>query len=464
MESPFSDSVVAHTDAQAAPVANGYAPEIKGAAQELGFGDHNEGRTPSLPEESRAPAASDDPMMLASIEDIPIKNPLLDDDRTHHLLRHSLPNELRGNSVLSHFGAESISEAARMIKKMSQRELQAKFRTVYNARTFSNNNNWLRRKLFEAIGLDPGKGTTKKPAQAAGQRRRRVSRLTSQVRTTRTSRGARGGAGGGGLLEAENEQIAEALLALGGLAEDEELSDAEVPRDDDDYYPPGGGAMQAVVPNKGGRRQQYDVEEDNDDEERQYEIVPPAAQLINTGVDGLTNNPWQHHQQQQQQQQQYHHQQVATVQAAAAGAAAPKMDAAYAAQNMAQMYQWMARMSQPQAAAAAGEEGGMPAQAAYMGAPMMQMALAHPHFALMVQAMNNPATAAALAQAQQQQQQQAQHVQLQQMNPEAYQRLLENMAAANPYAAMLQKMAAPSVMAGMPAAPPLFTAKGSFDA
>jgi hypothetical protein len=462
MESPFSDSVIAHIAAQAAPVANGDAPEIKGAAQELGFGDINEGRTPSLPEESRAPAASDDPMMLASIEDIPIKNPLLDDDRTHHLLRHSLPNELRGNSVLSHFGAESISEAARMIKKMSQRELQAKFRTVYNARTFSNNNNWLRRKLFEAIGLDPGKGTTKKPAQAAGQRRRRVSRLTSQVRTTRTSRGARGAGGGGGLLEAENEQIAEALLALGGLAEDEELSDAEVPRDDDDYYPPGGGAMQAVVPNKGGgKRQRYDVEEDNDDEEHQYEIVPPAAQLINTGVGGLTNNPWQHHHQQQQQQQQqyHHHHQVA----AAAAAAAPKMDAAHAAQNMAQMYQWMARMSQPQATTAVGQEGGMPAQAAYMGAPMLQMALAHPHFALMVQAMNNPATAAALAQAQQQQQQ-AQHVQLQQMNPEAYQRLLENMAAANPYASMLQKMAAPGVMAGMPAAPPLFTAKGSADA
>ena len=35
--------------------------------------------------------------------------------------------------------------------------LQAKFRLVYGAKTFSNNNNWLRRKLFEAIGVDPAK-------------------------------------------------------------------------------------------------------------------------------------------------------------------------------------------------------------------------------------------------------------------------------------------------------------------
>lgn len=34
---------------------------------------------------------------------------------------------------------------------------QAKFRLVYGAKTFSNNNNWLRRKLFEAIGVDPAK-------------------------------------------------------------------------------------------------------------------------------------------------------------------------------------------------------------------------------------------------------------------------------------------------------------------
>lgn len=73
----------------------------------------------------------------------------MDMSRQHHLLRHSLPSELRGSNVLSHFGVETVSDAAKTIKKMSQRDLQAKFKAVYGTRTFSNNNNWLRRKLFE---------------------------------------------------------------------------------------------------------------------------------------------------------------------------------------------------------------------------------------------------------------------------------------------------------------------------
>lgn len=51
--------------------------------------------------------------------------------RQHHLLRHSLPQEERGNeSVLRHFDTESVSEAFKAIKKMSQRDLQAKFKVV----------------------------------------------------------------------------------------------------------------------------------------------------------------------------------------------------------------------------------------------------------------------------------------------------------------------------------------------
>lgn len=44
--------------------------------------------------------------------------------------------------MLVHFEAGSVHEAVKMIKKMSQRDLQAKFRLVYGAKTFSNNNNW----------------------------------------------------------------------------------------------------------------------------------------------------------------------------------------------------------------------------------------------------------------------------------------------------------------------------------
>ena len=62
-------------------------------------------------------------------------------DRRHHLLRHSLPDDVRGEGALVHFEVASVAEAVKAIKKMSQRDLQAKFRAVYGAKTFSNNNN-----------------------------------------------------------------------------------------------------------------------------------------------------------------------------------------------------------------------------------------------------------------------------------------------------------------------------------
>lgn len=151
--------------------------------------------------------------------------------RQHHLLRHSLPSEQRGMSVLSHFGVETVSDAAKSIKKMSQRDLQAKFRSVYGTKTFSNNNNWLRRKLFEAVGLDPGKSNTKK-SNAGGQRRRRVSKPAPAKAPSRFSRRTRAE------IDADHQSVAEALLALAEVAHMEEngaCSDGIVPaacRDD----------------------------------------------------------------------------------------------------------------------------------------------------------------------------------------------------------------------------------------
>lgn len=138
-------------------------------------------------------------------------NRRLIEGRQHHLLRHSLPTEQRGSSVLSHFGVETVSDAAKQIKKMSQRDLQAKFRAVYGTKTFSNNNNWLRRKLFEAIGMDPGKSTTKK-AGAGGQRRRRTPKATVPKAPSRYSRRTRLD------MDEDHQCVAEALLALADIA------------------------------------------------------------------------------------------------------------------------------------------------------------------------------------------------------------------------------------------------------
>lgn len=124
--------------------------------------------------------------------------------RQHHLLRHSLPQEERGNeSVLRHFDTESVSEAFKAIKKMSQRDLQAKFKVIYGAKTFSNNNNWLRRKLFEAIGVDPAKGAGKKPVGATQKRRKAPSKTVRPLKKA--------------VVQELDHSVAEALLALGEL-------------------------------------------------------------------------------------------------------------------------------------------------------------------------------------------------------------------------------------------------------
>lgn len=181
------------------------SPFAAAVATALAEGDNN---SDSFGDEEARVAAFAELMELGS-------SAAFDASRQHHLLRHSLPNEQRGTGVLSHFGVDTISDAAKIIKKMSQRELQAKFKLVYGARTFSNNNNWLRRKLFEAIGLDPSKGAVKKPG-AGTQRRRRTTKPAAprnvgprlQRRTT-----ARGHPN-----DIDSQPIAEALIALGELA------------------------------------------------------------------------------------------------------------------------------------------------------------------------------------------------------------------------------------------------------
>jgi hypothetical protein len=153
-------------------------------------------------------------------------------NRQHHLLRHSLSAEERGVPVLSHFGVDTVADAAKQIKKMSQRDLQARFKAVYGTKTFSNNNNWLRRKLFEAIGMDPGKSTTKKATQA-GPRRRRTAvngvKATSITSTRKTRPPLRYARRSKAEMEEEQNHVAEALLALADFASEADANDGIVP-------------------------------------------------------------------------------------------------------------------------------------------------------------------------------------------------------------------------------------------
>ena len=155
-------------------------------------------------------------------------------NRQHHLLRHSLSPDERGTAVLSHFGVETVAYAAKQIKKMSQRDLQARFKAVYGTKTFSNNNNWLRRKLFEAIVMDPGKSATKKATQT-GPRRRRTGvgaiKAASVTATRRTKPPLRYARRSKAEMEEEQNHVAEALLALADFACEEEAKAEKVALD-----------------------------------------------------------------------------------------------------------------------------------------------------------------------------------------------------------------------------------------
>jgi hypothetical protein len=71
--------------------------------------------------------------------------------KPHHLLKHVISLESRGMNAVRELGASSIREAVDIIGLMPQKDLQKNFGLIYNARSLSNNNNWLRRKLLEAI-------------------------------------------------------------------------------------------------------------------------------------------------------------------------------------------------------------------------------------------------------------------------------------------------------------------------
>lgn len=101
--------------------------------------------------------------------------------RTHHLLKHCLSDGQR-MEALEHFGTDDVKDAARDISKMGQRELQNKFKLVYGNTTHSNNNDWLRRKLYEAIGAAPVKMPNKsKVKKTAVTKRKQQQRRHQEV-------------------------------------------------------------------------------------------------------------------------------------------------------------------------------------------------------------------------------------------------------------------------------------------
>jgi hypothetical protein len=322
--------------------------------------------------------------------------------RQHHLLRHSLPSEQRGTGVLAHFGVDSVSEAAKVIKKMSQRDLQAKFKAVYGARTFSNNNNWLRRKLFEAIGLDPAKGAAKKPGAGGGAaRRRRAPKPAPKPAAPRLHRRSRAD------VEEDNRSAAEALLALGDLAADLlQYGDDEA---EDEEEEDGAAAMDAeasdgCVPAGSGRAPRAWSPDAADAAASRG--VPPSPARRAPAVEFRVPAP---------------------IRVKVAQAAAPSPPPA----SMVAMFEWAARMQHPaMAAMMAGHPmlGGLPA------AHHAQLGLMH---AMML---SGPPP------------------------PELYQRLMHDSAQqqAHPMAAWMQSMAvaggAPlSGHTPMPRAPPLFS-------
>jgi hypothetical protein len=102
--------------------------------------------------------------------------------KLHHLTRHWLPPEDRGNSAIEHMGASSVKEAEQKIRGMSQKELRACFQKVYGTPTSSFNNNWLRRKLYEAVGV-AGTASTKRYRRLgrndAAARKRELQRVAN---------------------------------------------------------------------------------------------------------------------------------------------------------------------------------------------------------------------------------------------------------------------------------------------
>ena len=93
------------------------------------------------------------------------------DGRLHHLTRHWLAPDERGARAIEILGASDMKTAEALIRNMAQRDLRLAFEQVYESKTKSFNNIWLRRKLFEAIGSNSAsnkKKKTKRVAPSAG--------------------------------------------------------------------------------------------------------------------------------------------------------------------------------------------------------------------------------------------------------------------------------------------------------
>lgn len=82
--------------------------------------------------------------------------------RLHHLTRHWLAPDERGERAIEILGASDMKAAEALIRSMAQRDLRLAFEQVYESKTKSFNNIWLRRKLFEAIGSSSASSKKKK--------------------------------------------------------------------------------------------------------------------------------------------------------------------------------------------------------------------------------------------------------------------------------------------------------------
>lgn len=137
----------------------------------------------------------------------------------HHLTRHWLPEQERGGEeVLQRFGADSSKAAEQMIKTMGQRQLREAFLRVYGSPTASFNNQWLRRKLCEALGLRAAPS-----GRGRGQQRRPASRPPSRS----VGVGAAGGISKRGRVSAGGGVVATAVGRAARAAQQREQEEAE---------------------------------------------------------------------------------------------------------------------------------------------------------------------------------------------------------------------------------------------
>lgn len=100
----------------------------------------------------------------------------------HRMLKHILRKDQMGEAALVHFdGATSVEHGIAMISTMSQKQLQHMFSKVYGAVSSSNNNNWLRKKLMEALSPDGWKEGWDRYMKEPFSNRGREDRLRKEI-------------------------------------------------------------------------------------------------------------------------------------------------------------------------------------------------------------------------------------------------------------------------------------------